>query len=136
MKIPLTKQLTILLEGTYIPFRYSSVDLSAPTILRSRVRIPSTPSMLFIVICTIFVIYRTKINKKRSCLAHFLKKIIHDLTLCQFQVLLCSEFRQSFVTFCWCIWKKELTYRKRSKKNNNLSQIFTHLSVFKSWRIL
>ena len=52
--------------------RHSSVVSSAPTILQPRVQIPSSPSMLF----SICIEKRTKINKKRSGLAHFLKKEI------------------------------------------------------------
>ena len=48
--------------------RHSSVDLSAPTILRSRVRIPSTPSMLlpFLYYTCHCVEKRTKINEKEA----------------------------------------------------------------------
>ena len=52
----------------------SSVVLSAPTILWPRVRIPSTPSMLFSICIEIVMRKRTKIKKKRPGLAHFLKK--------------------------------------------------------------
>ena len=54
--------------------RHSSVVLSAPTILWPWVRIPSTPSNLLSVciICNCNE-KRTKINKKRLGLAHFLK---------------------------------------------------------------
>ena len=59
----------------------SSVDSSAPAILRSRGRIPSSPSMLIsftcsqvlCCICDCFV-KRTKINQNRPDLAHFFKK--------------------------------------------------------------
>ena len=52
---------------------HSSVVLSVPTILRPRVRIPSTPSMLFFNLYRWNCIWnekRTKINKKRPGLAH------------------------------------------------------------------
>ena len=58
---------------------HTSVDSSAPTILLSQVRIPSTPSLLLpfkVRICTTYICHcvekRAKINKKRSSLAHFL----------------------------------------------------------------
>ena len=60
----------------------SSVDSSKQSILRSRVRIPQAPSILFpfIINCTIFVIVpiekRTTINKKRLRLGHILGNII------------------------------------------------------------
>ena len=58
--------------------RHSSVDLSEPTILLPRARFPSTPSMLFSSIVKfvlqVFVVKRTKLNKKRSGVAH-LKKL-------------------------------------------------------------
>ena len=50
--------------------RHSSLVLSTPTILQPRVRIPTTPSMLF----SNCNEKRTKINKKRPGLA-YLKKI-------------------------------------------------------------
>ena len=52
---------------------HSSVDLSAPTILLPRVRVPSTQStiLLFTVIVLYLSCKRKKINKKRSGLAHF-----------------------------------------------------------------
>ena len=54
--------------------RYGSVDLSAPTILRSQVRIPSMPYMLFIVkCCTIFVIVLRK-GQKEAGFGPFFKK--------------------------------------------------------------
>ena len=56
--------------------RHSSVDSSAPSILLPRVRVPSTPSMLFsIYICHLnWNVKRMKINKKRPGLAHFFLK--------------------------------------------------------------
>ena len=55
--------------------RHSSVVSSAPTILRLRVQIPSTPSMLFL-ICIIEIVTRKerKWNQKRPELAQFKKK--------------------------------------------------------------
>ena len=62
--------------------RHSSVVLSAPTILRPRVWIPSTPSTLFLYLyywnCNEKI---TKINKKRPGLAHFFKKKV-SMFLC------------------------------------------------------
>ena len=52
---------------------HSSVDLSAPTILRSWVRIPSTPHLRLWCIWH-WVEKRTKIKKKRPGLAHFFIK--------------------------------------------------------------
>ena len=51
--------------------RHSSIVLSAPTILRPRVWIPSRPSLLFS-ICIIEILIRKgrKLNKKRPELAH------------------------------------------------------------------
>ena len=54
--------------------RHSSVVSSAPSILRPQVRIPSTPSMHFFNLYRNCNDKRTKINKKRQGLAHFLKK--------------------------------------------------------------
>ena len=61
--------------------RHSSVDSSAPSIRLPRVRVPSTPSMLFsIYICHLnWNVKRTKINKKRPGLAHFKKKQMYNI---------------------------------------------------------
>ena len=54
---------------------HSSVVSSAPTILRARVQIPSTPSMVFLNLYYWNCIEKiTKINKKRLGLAHFFLK--------------------------------------------------------------
>ena len=54
--------------------RNSSVVLSPPAILQPRVRIPSTPSMLFFNLYYLNCIEKImKINKKRPGLAHFKK---------------------------------------------------------------
>ena len=53
---------------------HSSVDPSAPSILRSLVRIPSTISTLFSIQIWIVLLKRTKVNKKRPELAHILKR--------------------------------------------------------------
>ena len=61
--------------------RCSSVDSSAPTILPPRVRVPSTPSTLFIVkICTMLSLCweRTKINKKEAGFGPFFLKKSYD----------------------------------------------------------
>ena len=55
--------------------RHSSVVLSAPTILRPQVRIPSTPSMLFSICIEIVTKKDRKQNKKRLGLAHLKKDI-------------------------------------------------------------
>ena len=68
-----TRQRTSIKKGPRVG-RHSSVVSSVPTILRRRVQIPSTPSMLF------FNLYwncnekRKKINKKRPGLAQFIKE--------------------------------------------------------------
>ena len=58
--------------------RHSSVDSSVPSILPPRVRVPSTPSMLFqLILFKLYICHlnwnvkRTKIYKKRPGLAHF-----------------------------------------------------------------
>ena len=56
---------------------HSSVVSSVPSILLPWVRVPITPSMLSHLYCAIFVFAmwkRTKINKKKLGLAHFLTK--------------------------------------------------------------
>ena len=63
--------------------RHSSVVLSVPTILRPRVRIPSSPSMLFFNLYRWNCIWnekRTKINKKRPGLAHIWKRLVTGYT--------------------------------------------------------
>ena len=57
---------TLIINAT-VGCRHSSVDSSAPSILPPRVRVPSTPSMLFLIyICHLnWNVKGTKINKKR-----------------------------------------------------------------------
>ena len=54
---------------------HSSVDLSVPSILTSQVQVPSSPSTLFSIYIHLCHVKKTKINKKRTGLAH-LKTII------------------------------------------------------------
>ena len=53
--------------------RHSSMVLSAPTILRPRVRISSSPSMLFFNLYWNCIEKRTKINKKEAGIGPFLR---------------------------------------------------------------
>ena len=53
-----------LFQDSFSSGHHSSVVSSAPTILRPRVRIPSTPSMLFSICIEIVTRKRTKINKR------------------------------------------------------------------------
>ena len=55
---------------------HSSVDLSAPTILLPRVRVPSTQSTLFHLLYLYYICHVkiTKINKNRPGLVHFFKE--------------------------------------------------------------
>ena len=60
---------------------HSSVDLSAPTVLLPRFK-SQAHHLRFLhlqYLCYIWYVKRTKINKKRPCLAHFLKKIFQDV---------------------------------------------------------
>ena len=59
---------SFLTEAINSPSRHSSVQSSAPTIMPPRVRVPSTPSMLFRLqyLCYICPVKRTKINKKEA----------------------------------------------------------------------
>ena len=65
-----------LLKIFQINGRHSSVVSSAPTILRHRVWIPSTPSMVFQSVVLNCSEKRTKRSKKRPGLAHFFKKMV------------------------------------------------------------
>ena len=61
--------------------RHSSVDLSEPTILRPRVRVPSTPSMLssFIVNFLLYLSCEKKENKQKEVEFGHLKKYFPSL---------------------------------------------------------
>ena len=76
----------------------SSVVLSAPTILWPRVRIPSTPSMLFSICIEIVMRKRTKINKKRPGLSHFFKKNLITFNILHFCNTCCTNinFKKRF----------------------------------------
>ena len=63
---------------------HSSVDLSAPSILLPRVRLPGTPSLLlsftvkFVLYLSLQCVGRRKIKKKRPGLAHFFYKKVDN----------------------------------------------------------
>ena len=97
-------------ESTFYGCRRSSVDLSAPSILAPRVRIPNTPSMLLSIY--LWHVEKTKINWKRGRdWLIFFKKI-------DFQPALFFGRQWATQSHPWSIFNKDLeqsnlrTFRK------------------------
>ena len=80
--------------------RHSSVVLSAPTILQSWVRVPSTPSMLLMSNCVLYLslYWEKEENKQKEA---YIKKN-QDSFWCE-NVINCEECLWSYTTWCYSV---------------------------------